>query len=465
MRYYFLGICGTAMASLAVLLKQKGHRVWGSDQNIYPPMSDFLQTNRIPVWEGYHTDHLQEPFDLAIIGNALSRGNPEVEEILNRRLPFASLPEVIRREFVQPLKSIVITGTHGKTTTTALMSWILESAGLSPTFLVGGIARNFKSSARLGTGEFFVIEGDEYDSAFFDKLPKFLHYLPYYLIINNIEFDHADIYRDVEQIKDGFRKLIRTVPSRGLIVANGDDAHVRDVLRTTYSRVQWFGRSEEFDWSFGKPEHLPEGTGFTLFRQGKEQAQIQIPLYGEHQVANVLSVIAVAINIGLSVTTIQEGLNRFLNVKRRLEYRGEFRGVPFYDDFAHHPTAIAKTLQALRQHHLDREIIAIFEPRTNTTVKNIFQKQLADALALANTVLLTPIHRAERIPAEQRLSLSRLKQQLQRQDVTVHLLPDYASLWNVLESAIRGKQVIVLMSNGNLGGEYQKIDDQMDNRA
>lgn len=465
MRYYFLGICGTAMASLAVLLKQKGHRVWGSDRNIYPPMSHFLQENRIPVQEGYHISHLQKPFDLAIIGNALSRRNPEVEEILNRRLPFASLPEVIHREFARPLKSIVVTGTHGKTTTTALMSWILESANLSPTFLVGGISRNFNASARLGNSDFFVIEGDEYDSAFFDKRPKFLHYLPYYLIINNIEFDHADIYRDVEQIKDGFRKLIRIVPGKGLIVANGDDRQVREVLEGAYSRVHWFGRSENYHWSFREVRHLPDGSGFTLYKEGKEWGNIRLPLYGEHQIYNALSVIAVAAEMGLSLARIQKGLSRFLNVKRRLELRGQFNGIPFYDDFAHHPTAITKTLQALRQRYPERELIAIFEPRTNTTVKNIFQQELADALQLANTVLIAPVYRADRIPPEQRLSLPRLKKQLQRQGVQVHLLPNYSSLWPVLESVAQDQCVIVLMSNGNLGGEYEKLDEHLDNQA
>jgi len=454
MRYYFIGICGTAMASLAVLLKQKGHEVWGSDQNIYPPMSDFLVQNNIPVRVGYDVKHLEQPADRIIIGNALSRGNPEVEAILNRRLPFSSLPEVIRQEFAQPLKSVVITGTHGKTTTTSLMSWVLETAGLSPTFLIGGIARNFDASARIGSGDYFIVEGDEYDSAFFDKRPKFLHYLPHYLIVNNIEFDHADIYRDVAQIKDGFRKLLRTVASEGLILANGDDPHVRDVTSPVYSRIRFFGKGAQADLRFSNVNVSENGTSFRVHKDGEPWNVFRIPLFGEYQLYNTLAVIGIADDLGLAPQQIQAGLDSFLNVKRRLERWGDFNGAPFYDDFAHHPTAIRETLDAVRQKHPSKRVIAVFEPRTNTTVKNIFQKELADALANADVIFIAPIYRPERIPENERLSLEELQDHLRRKNRDVHLLKDYSSIQEELTSIVAAQDVVILMTNGDLGGEY-----------
>ena len=443
------------MASLAVLLKQKGHEIWGTDQNVYPPMSDFLAEHSIPVWEGYQPEHLQKDFDIAVIGNALSRGNPEVEAILNNRLPFASLTDIIRREFAQPLRSIVVTGTHGKTTTTALTSWVLETAGLSPTFLVGGISLNFHTSAKLGTGDYFVVEGDEYDSAFFDKRPKFLNYFPYYLIINNIEFDHSDIYRDIDQIKDGFRKLIRCIPEKGLILANGDDPVVKEVLTPVYSDLQTFGKSPACNWRFETSRIDFSGTHFTVTRNREQLGEFQIPLYGEFQLYNSLAVIALALNLGIPQEKIRQGLRTFQNVKRRLEFWGKLNGADFYDDFAHHPTAVRETLRALKMKHPGKKITAVFEPRTNTTVRNIFQEELAASLSLADVVILTPLHRAARIPEQQRLSLDKLASDLKAKETGVVLLKTYAAVHKTLRPLANSESVVVLMTNGNLGGEYE----------
>lgn len=457
MRYYFLGICGTAMASLAVLLKQSGHKVWGTDQNAYPPMSELLEANHIPLWEGYDPAHLDRAFDVVVVGNALSRGNPEVETLLNRRLPFASLPEIIRREFAAPKKSIVVTGTHGKTTITALVSWMLETAGLAPTFLIGGISKNFNTSARLSQGDYFVVEGDEYDSAFFDKRPKFLHYLPYYLIINNIEYDHSDIYRNVDQIKEEFRKLMRSVPGEGVVVANGEDPAVRDVISPVYSRLQVFGSSSGNDWHFGEVETNPDGTSFTVFRYGEKWERFFIPFHGDYQLSNALAAIAVAADIGLTVQQIRNALKNFSGVKRRIEFCGDLNGAPFYEDFAHHPTAIRMILRALRSRYPNRRLLAIFEPRTNTTVKNIFQSEIAEALSQADVSILSPIHRPENIPLSERLSLAKLETDLRQMNKSVHILPDYQSLLPLLRNTVSSRDVIVLMTNGNFGGEYGKI--------
>ncbi|RMG66352.1 MAG: UDP-N-acetylmuramate:L-alanyl-gamma-D-glutamyl-meso-diaminopimelate ligase [Calditrichaeota bacterium] len=456
-RYYFLGICGTAMASLAVLLKLKGHQVWGTDAQFYPPMSDFLAAHDIPLWQGYRVSHLDKPFDVAVIGNALSRGNQEVEAILNRRLPFRSLPEVIRQEFVEQKRTIVVTGTHGKTTTTALISWIFHEAGLSPTFLIGGIARNFQSSVALGEGEFFIIEGDEYDCAFFDKRPKFLHYFPEILIANNLEFDHADIYRSLADIQDGFRKLMRIVPSRGLVVANQGSAALKEVLDPVYSRLTWFGASGEAEWHY----QLLEGNGLPqrarIYFRGRPEADLTLPLPGAFQVENALAAAIVARECGIPWKVIAGAVSRFQGVQRRLEPWPGPPGAQVYEDFAHHPTAVEKTLQAVRRMHPNRKLVAVFEPRTNTMVQNILQEPLARALAVADVAVLLPIHRAEKIPPQRRLSRERIAQHLSRLNKRCLLLNSPSELLPALEPFLDDQHVVVIMTNGNLGGEYQKL--------
>jgi UDP-N-acetylmuramate: L-alanyl-gamma-D-glutamyl-meso-diaminopimelate ligase len=457
MRYYFLGIAGTAMASLAVLLKQKGHDVWGSDQGIYPPMSDFLAAHRIPVRQGFSEKHLETPFDVAVIGNVLSRGNVEIEAILNRRLPFTSLPELIRKEFIDHHENIVITGTHGKTTTTALMSWVLEFAGLSPTFIIGGIAKNFDSSIQLGRGKYFVIEGDEYDCAFFDKRPKFAHYFPDYLMINNIEFDHADIYRDLEAIKDVFRKLVRIIPSHGLVIANGENAAVREIIHPVYSRLQTFGDNDQQHWFYRVLATRENGTHFEIYRERQLFGEFQFPYPGKYQLQNALAVVAVAHDLGISEEKIREALSTFKGVKRRLEYWGKLFGADVYDDFAHHPTAIKVTLEAMQGKFPGRRLIALFEPRTNTTVRNVFQEELYQALNVADVIILTPIFRLERLPASERLSMEKLLKDLRQHQREVYHLEDYSQIPDQLEQVLQKGDILILLTNGSLGGEYQKL--------
>ena len=449
------------MASLAVLLKQKGHDVWGADQNLYSPMSDLLSENQIKVYKGYTPEHLNEYFDQVIIGNALSRGNKEVEEILNRRLPFTSLPELIYQEFLKEQKSIVITGTHGKTTTTGLMSWILEAAALAPSFLVGGILKNFGFSSNFGKGDYFVIEGDEYDTAFFDKRPKFLHYFPHILIINNIEFDHSDIYDNIDQIKNEFKKLVRIIPKNGLIIANGDDKNVREVLEKSFTRVWYFGKARENNWSFELLNTGDDKTHFKVLNDSKKFYEFNIPMMGEYQVYNSLAVIAAATFIGLEPADIQKGLDSFQGVKRRLEYWGQINGAYFYDDFAHHPTAIKQTLKALHKKHPEKAIVAIFEPRTNTTIKNIFQTELAEALSHAEIIILTPVHRADKIPVEKRLSLKKLAADLKKMGRIVYPEENYQEIPLRIKKVLDASKVAVLMTNGDLGGQYQILKNNI----
>lgn len=463
MRYYFLGIAGTAMASVAVLLKQKGHEVWGTDSGIYPPMSDFLAEHNIPVWQGYDVAHLETPFDMVVIGNAMSRGNAEVEAVLSRRLPMISMPELIRNEFARPLKSVVITGTHGKTTTTTLMSWLLQVAEKSPTFLIGGIAKNFDSSVQVGSGEYFVIEGDEYDSAFFDKRPKFVHYFPHYLTINNIEFDHADIYPDLETIQREFKKMIRIVPEDGLIVANADSPAVHEVLSPIYSRLQLFGKSRDNHWSYDIIAQTDQFSEFNLYEKGQlaTATPLKFPFPGEFQVQNATAVAAIARDMGISWDVIRKGFETFEGVKRRMEYWGKLHNADVYDDFAHHPTAIQVTLEAFRRKFPNRRLIALFEPRTNTTVRNFFQDELATAFKPADIVLFTPLHRIEKIPENQRLSLEKLVADLARENTESVLLTGHAQIPEKLAEILRDGDLLVLLTNGSLGGEYQKLRDRI----
>ncbi len=460
MRYYFLGIAGTAMASVAVLLKQKGHKVWGTDMGIYPPMSDFLAENNIPVKQGFSIENLKQPFDYAVIGNAMTRGNEEVEYILNNKLPFISMTELIRNEFISSHKNIVITGTHGKTTITTLMCWVLEVAGLSPSFLIGGIAKNFDSSVQLGKGKYFVIEGDEYDSAFFDKRPKFIHYFPDYLIINNIEFDHADIYKDLESIQDAFKKMIRTMPSEGIIIANSESPAVKQVLDPVYSRVKMFGKSPSNDWSYQICEN---GSDFYILHEGKKVSDksFTFPFPGEFQIQNALTVAAVAYDIGVSWEKIAEAFHTFKGVKRRQEYWGKWNGADVYDDFAHHATAIKVTLEALKNKFPNRRLVALFEPRTNTTVRNFFQDELSESFKAADVALFTPLHRLEKIPVEERLSISNVADKMKKMGIDVTLIQNYDDIISETGNILKDDDILILLTNGSLGGNYTKLRDMV----
>lgn len=457
MRYYFLGIAGTAMASLAALLKMKGHQVWGTDQGIYPPMSDFLAAHQITVHQGYDKKHLREPIDTVVIGNSLSRGNDEVEAILNSKLTFTSLPQLIHDEFVRDHDTIAVTGTHGKTSITALISWIFDMASLSPTFLIGGIARNFSSSIQLGSGKYFIIEGDEYDSAFFDKRPKFLHYFPKYLIINNIEFDHADIYSDLKSIKNEFAKLLRIISGEGLVVANGDDTSVQEVVQKTYSRLQIFGEGSAMDWSY-RNLHVDEmNTTFDLLFKEELIDNFTLSQPGEHQVKNAIAAMAIAHNAGIDWGIIKMALSTFKGVKRRLEFWGKINGALVFDDFAHHPTAIEATLRVVKQIFPKKRIVALFEPRTNTTVTNILQKELIDALSMADGIFIAPIHRPERIPPEKRISMPEIIRFLNAQNKLAILIESYPQIPKCLSDNLTGGDVLVLLTNGSFGGQYMSI--------
>ena len=446
------------MATLAALLKHRGHDVSGSDEHVYPPMSDFLATERINVLEGYTPDHVASAPDLVVVGNAISRGNPELEAVLDRGIRYASMAETIRDQWLWDADSIVIAGTHGKTTTTALTGWLLTAAGADPMVLVGGIVRNFGAdgaSYRIGKGKAFVIEGDEYDSAYFDKTAKFLKYLPDIAVINNIEFDHADIYRDIDEVRLAFRRLVNLVPQRGLTLLGIDSPDAAALAANARSRVQTFGLSADAEW---RAVDVRPGTGttFRLQRKGSDLGEFTMPLLGEHNVRNALAAIAIGVDLGLDLERLRDGLASFKGIKRRLEVVGEARGVTVYDDFAHHPTAVDETLKAVRRSFPGKRIWAIFEPRSASSCRRVFQADFARAFAGADEVVIASVFRSS-LPPEERLSEATLVEDLTAKRVHARHLPDVGTIVAAVGREARDGDLVVVMSNGGFGGIHRKL--------
>jgi UDP-N-acetylmuramate: L-alanyl-gamma-D-glutamyl-meso-diaminopimelate ligase len=455
-RIHLIGICGTAMATLAAMLKSKGYDVRGSDQNVYPPMSDFLQQQRITTLQGYRPEHIDPDLDLVIVGNAISRGNPELEEVLDRKIRYCSLPEALRDHFLWGARSIVITGTHGKTTTTSLAGWLLAHGGADPSVFIGGIAENFESSYRMGGGREFVIEGDEYDSAFFDKTAKFLKYLPDIAVVNNIEFDHADIYADLDAIRLAFRRFVNLIPRRGLLLLGADNADALALRPRALCRVETFGLSDGADWQAFDIRVTEMTTSFGVRRGGQAIGSFEVPLLGAYNVRNALAALAIAAAVGLNTDTLAEGLRRFRGVRRRLEHRGTAGGVAVYDDFAHHPTAIAETLAGIRSAYPQRRIWAIFEPRSATACRRVFQSDFARALAAADRVILPAVFRSN-LPEEQRLSTEQLVADLQAGGVDARFIPQTADIVQAVAKDARPGDLVLVMSNGGFDDIHRKL--------
>jgi UDP-N-acetylmuramate: L-alanyl-gamma-D-glutamyl-meso-diaminopimelate ligase len=466
-KIHLIGVCGTAMATLAALLKRKGHDVRGSDLNIYPPMSTFLAEERIETLSGYRAEHITPDLDLVVVGNAVSRGNPEVEEVLDRKIRHCSLPEAVREHFLWGARSVVIAGTHGKTTTTSMAAWLLTSAGRDPSMLVGGIAANFGedgSSYRVGQGREFVIEGDEYDSAFFDKTAKFLKYLPDIAVIANIEFDHADIYANLDEIRLAFRRLVNLVPGRGLLLLGIDSPEAASMRAFARSPVQTFGLTEAADWYGYDLRVSGAGTSFSVRAEGQSFGRFELPLLGAHNVRNALAAIAVGRAVGLDAQTMIDGLARFKGVKRRLEALGTVAGVTVYDDFAHHPTAIAETLAALRAAHPDGRIRAVFEPRSASSCRKIFQQAFADSFRAADDVIIAAVFRSS-LPEDQRLSAEQLAADIESAGTRARHIPEIDRIVEALVSERHEGDHVVLMSNGGFGGIHGKLLDALGREA
>ncbi|MBA3883035.1 MAG: UDP-N-acetylmuramate:L-alanyl-gamma-D-glutamyl-meso-diaminopimelate ligase [Chthoniobacterales bacterium] len=450
--FHFLGICGTAMGSVAAALRERGFTVTGSDENIYPPMSTFLESRGVSLNAGYRPENIPADADVVIIGNAIKRGNPEIEAVLNRKLYYLSLPEILRNEFLRGRHNLVVTGTHGKTTTTAILTWIMIVAGFEPSYMIGGIPKNLGQGARFHDSKFFVLEGDEYDSAFFDKRSKFIHYLPELLIVNNIEFDHADIFKDLDQIKTSFGHLLRIVPQNGMVLLNGDDPNCLDVAKECHAQLVEIGFSPNCAQQIRDVAYLTEGSRFTL-----QNETYELPLMGEFNVRNAAMALTAARFYGAPPDEIREALATFTGIARRQEVRGEARGVKVIDDFGHHPTAIAQTLTALRHRYRDQRLWAVFEPRSNTTRRAVFQRELADALKLADGVLISQVARLEQIPESDRLDPEAVMESITAAGKVAFYELDADHIVERLVPLLRPDDVVAVFSNGGFDRIHEKI--------
>jgi len=450
------------MGNGALLLRELGYEVSGSDENVYPPMSDLLIASGIKIFSGYDPSHLKDKTDLVVIGNAISRGNAEVEYVLNKKLPYTSLAELLKNYVIQGKESIVISGTHGKTTTSALAAWTFQSAGLEPNFLVGGVLENFgRGYQARPKSKYVILEGDEYDTAFFDKRSKFLHYQPTTLIINNIEFDHADIFASLDEIKLSFKRLVNLVPRNGIIIANGDDENVKEVIAKSFSPIETFGLSSDCNWQAKKISYKSSTTSFDLLHNGKLEASLEVNLLGEFNIKNALAVAIAARHHGISYEEIHKAFTTFKNVKRRLEFKGEYNGIKVYDDFAHHPTAIRETLKAFRTKYPKERIISIFEPRSNTTRRNIFQKELAECFADADVVFISQIARLNLLAESERLDLEKVMADIRAQGKEAFYLPDAEAISTKVAEIAKKGDVIIVMSNGSFGGIHTMLEKRI----
>jgi len=450
------------MASLAGLLKQRGLKVTGSDAAAYPPMSDFLASINIPVAQPYAEANLKPRPDLVVVGNAISRGNPELEYVLDERMPFRSLPDVLHEYFLRTREPVVVAGTHGKTTTTSMLAWIFQSAGKDPSFLIGGIAENFGSSFALKQGKHFILEGDEYDTAFFDKGPKFLHYFPQAVILTSVEFDHADIYKDLDAVKTAFKRLVNLVPRKGKIIAHDSNANVDECLSRAFSQVERYGTKEGSCWQIKNMNFAPGATSWSVLREGKHWADLQFPLAGEYNVLNATAAAAVASHYGIELAVIADALKSFKSVKRRLEVKAEIDGITIIDDFAHHPTAIAETLRALRTRYPSARLWAIFEPRSNTVRRKVLQKELVSSLSLADQVIIASVFKAEAIPEDERLTTGSVVAGVKRSGKPARELADADAIVKEVAPELRSGDVVAILSNGGFGGIYEKLPRKLE---
>ena len=459
MNIHLIGVCGTAMATLAALLKRRGHDVRGSDQGIYPPMDAFLEREGIRVLNGFRPEHITSDLSLVVVGNAISRGNPELEEVLDRKIRHCSLPEALREHFLWGARSIVVAGTHGKTTTTSLAGWLLTAAGVDPTVFVGGIALNFGeagASYRLGHGREFVIEGDEYDSAFFDKTAKFLKYLPDIALVNNIEFDHADIYADLEAVRLAFRRLVALVPRSGLLLLGADSPDAAALRALAVSPVESFGLADGADWRAYDIEVADGWTRFKIEHAHEFFGAFDAPLIGLHNVRNAVGAIAVGATLGLTAGALAEGVRSFRGVKRRLEVVGRVNDITIYDDFAHHPTAVAETLAAVRAGHPGRRVWAVFEPRSASSCRRVFQQAFTEAFAAADRTVLASVFRSN-LPEAERLSVDQLVADLKAGGHPARHISGTAAIVEAVAAEAAPGDVVVIMSNGGFDGIHGKL--------
>ncbi len=463
-----IAICGTGMAALAGLLKKEGHVVTGSDAQVYPPMSTFLEKAAIVCKSGFVPDHIDPLTDLVIIGNAVGKNNPEVVEALKRKLPTLSMAAAVEEYFLKPRQSLVVSGTHGKTTTSSILGWVLTSAGCDPSMLIGGWVQNLNSNHRLGSGQHFVIEGDEYDTAYFDKGPKFLHYRPQHAILTSIEFDHADIFSDLSAVKAAFQKFVRLLPPEGILLAGAGDEAIDEVTSNLSCRVERYGTEMDdntqlhlMDWLADGIQVVGDLIRFDVSYHQKKLGAIESPLFGRHNIKNTLAVIALCHHLGLSWEKIKEGIKLFQGVKRRQEIVGIAEDIIIMDDFAHHPTAIAETLASLRLRYPSRRIWVIFEPRSATSRRNIFQEAFIEAFKKADRIVLAQPFAPEKLPPEERLDPDRIIEALGHAGKKAFFIPTPEQIISELSKQLQAGDLVCIMSSGGFGGIHQKLLSQL----
>ena len=450
--FHFIGICGTAMGSVAAALQNRGYTITGSDQNVYPPMSDFLIKNNINVSVGHDENNIPDKVDLVVVGNAMSRGNVEVESVLNRKIPYTSLPELIKRYFLQGKRNIVITGTHGKTTTSSIIAHLLNDNGLNPNLMIGGIPLDIGEGGRFTESEFFVIEGDEYDTAFFDKRSKFVHYMPEIVVVNNIEFDHADIFNNIEEIKLSFKRMLNIVPENGIVFVNGDDNDAVEVTENCRAPVIKVGANDDCDFKIENLNLESFNSSFSI-----KDNSYQLPMDGEFNVRNAAMAIAVSDFLNIDQQNIIESVSKFSGIARRQELRGEEKNVKVIDDFGHHPTAIAATIGALKQRYPDSKIWAIFEPRSNTSRRNLLQSELEDSLSQADGVIISEVPNPEKVPDGELLDVESVIENLSSRGKEAFIGLSSDDIVNKLIPLTSSGDTIVVLSNGGFGGIHEKL--------
>jgi UDP-N-acetylmuramate: L-alanyl-gamma-D-glutamyl-meso-diaminopimelate ligase len=462
---HLIGICGTGMGSLAAMLQEAGHQVQGSDENVYPPMSTFLTSRGITIKEGYGSENLQPPPDLVVVGNVIRRDNPEAVATLESGLSYCSMPQALHRFFLNSSQSVVAAGTHGKTTTAALLVWLLTVAGMDPGCLVGGLLANFHQSYRLGKGTYFVVEGDEYDTAFFDKGPKFLHYQPKICILTSVEFDHADIFPDLQAVENAFAKLIKSIPGDGLLIGNSDDPGASRLSREASCRLVTYGFQDPAQYRVEKADYGVGATRFSVSGPQGLEVTFDSPLAGAHNLSNTMAMVALGRELGLDTGIIQQALSTFSGVRRRQEVRGEPDGVTVIDDYAHHPTAVQATIEALRPFYGDRRLWAIFEPRTNSSKRRVFQERYATVFDGADLVLIKKPPGLDRIAPEERLSAQQLVADISARGVEAHYFPEVDEMLPFILSRVESGDVLLVMSTGSFDNLIESLLEGLSNRS
>ncbi len=449
------------MGALACMLKEQGFEISGSDQKIYPPMSHFLTDRGIPIMDGFKPEHISHELDLVIVGNAVIRENPEIKKMSRMGIPFCSMPQALNRFVVADKKTLLIAGTHGKTTTSSILAWMLYKAGLDPSFMIGGILQNFNSNYRLGAGEYIVIEGDEYDTAFFDKGPKFMHYQPAMSVLTSIEFDHADIFRDLNHVQQAFGGFISQLDRSSLLFAFDNDKNLQNLISKTGCRIELYGKNHSSDWCLGDVFIDSPWTIFEVLKSGTRFGQFKTRLIGKHNLFNALPVIAIAHHLGVSAEVISGALETFEGIKRRQQIRGQKNQIIVMDDFAHHPTAVRETIEAVKSFYSQNRLIAVFEPRTNSSMRKVFQNVYPASFDFADLICIRQPPLLEKIPFNERFSSEQLVADLKKRGKEAHFYADTESIIEFLAREAKSGDLILVMSNGGFDNIHEKLLERL----